>query len=40
VAVGLRLTMDVPGDGPDLGGDVLSETGLAHLFFEERTVDG
>src|SRR5262249_11835249 len=23
VTVGLRLTVDVPGDGPDLGGDVL-----------------
>jgi hypothetical protein len=40
VAVGLRLTVDIPGDGPDLGGDALQEPGLMHLFFEERTVNG
>jgi len=40
VAVGLRLTMDIPGDGPDLRGDALQEPGLAPLFFEERTGDG
>jgi hypothetical protein len=40
VAVGLGLTMDVPGDGPDLWVDVLQQAGLAHAFFEERTVDG
>ena len=34
------LTVDVPGDGPDLGIEVLQQAGLAHLFFEERAVDG
>ena len=36
----IRLTVDVPGAGPDLGGDVLQQSGLAHTFFEERAVDG
>ena len=40
VAVMIRLTVDVPGDGPALGLDVLQPAGLAHLCFEERTVDG
>ena len=40
VAVVIGLTVDVPGDGPDLGVDVLQQSGLAHLFFEERAVDG
>ena len=39
-AVVLRLTVDVPGDSPDLGGDVLQQSGLAHTFFEERAGDG
>jgi hypothetical protein len=40
VAVVMRLTVDVPGDHPDLGVDRLSEPRLAHLCFEERTGDG
>ena len=40
VAVGRRLTLDVPGDGPDLGIDQLQETGLAHVFFEQSAVEG
>ena len=40
VAVVLGLTVDVPGDRPDLGGDGLQQSGLAHLFFAERTGDG
>ena len=40
VAVVIGLTVDVPGDGPDLGVDVLQQSGLAHVFFEERAVDG
>ena len=39
VAVVLGLTMDVPGDGPDLWVDVRQQSGLAHLFFEESAVD-
>src|SRR5262249_22739003 len=39
-AVVIGLTMDMPGDGPDLGIDVLQPCGLAQLFFEERTGDG
>ena len=39
VAVVIRLTVDVPGDGPDLWGDVLQQTGLAHIFLKESTVD-
>ena len=35
----IGLTVDVPRDGPHLGIDVLQQSGLAHLFFEERTVD-
>ena len=38
VVIGLRV--DVPGDGPDLGIDLLQETGLAHVFFEQSAVDG
>ena len=40
VAVVIGLTVDVPRDGPDLGVDVLQESGLAHVLFEERAVDG
>ena len=40
MSVVIGLTVDVPGDSPDLGGDVLQQSGVAHLFFEERTVDG
>ena len=39
-AVGLCLTVDIPGDSPDLGIDVLQQSGVLHGFFEERTVDG
>ena len=39
-AMVIRLTVDVPGDGPALGGNGLEPSGLAHLFFAERTVDG
>ena len=39
VAVGVRLTVDVPGDSPDLGIDVLQETGSAHVFFEDGAVE-
>ena len=31
----LGLTLDVPGDGPDLWGDVLQQSGLAHVFLKE-----
>ena len=40
VSVVIRLTVDVPGDGPDLRVDVLQQSGVAHVFFEERAVDG
>jgi hypothetical protein len=39
-AVVVGLTVDVPGDRPDLRIDVLQQTGVAHLVFEERTGDG
>jgi len=39
VSVVLGLTMDVPGDGPDLGVDVLQQSGLAHVFLQESAVD-
>ena len=40
VAVVIGLTMDIPGDGPDLGINLLQQTGVAHLFFEDGAVDG
>ena len=40
VAVVIGLTVDIPGDSPDLGIDVRQQSGVAHGFFEERTVDG
>jgi hypothetical protein len=40
VAVVIGLARDVPGDGPDLGVDLRQQAGVAHLFFEERAVDG
>ena len=40
VAVVIGLTVDVPGDGPDLRVDVPQQTGVAHGFFEEGAVDG
>jgi hypothetical protein len=36
----IGLTVDVPGDRPGLRIDLLQKTGLAHVVFEERTVDG
>jgi hypothetical protein len=40
MAVVVGLTMAIPRDDPDLGIDVLQQSGLAHLCFEERTGDG
>ena len=40
VAVVVGLTVDIPGDGPDLGGDLLQQTAVAHLFSEQVAVDG
>lgn len=40
MSVVIGLTVNVPGDSPDLGGNGLEQSGVAHLFFEERTVDG
>jgi hypothetical protein len=40
VAVVMGLRVDVPGEGPDLGGEVLQQARLSHLFFEERPGDG
>jgi hypothetical protein len=40
VAVVIGLTVDVPGDGPDLGGEVLQQAGLPHLFVQESAGDG
>ena len=39
VAVVIGLTMDVPGDGPDLWGDVPQQSGVAHSFLKESAVD-
>jgi hypothetical protein len=40
VAVVVGLTVDIPGDGPDLRVDVLQQASLAYLFLEKRTVNG
>ena len=40
VALVVRLTVDIPGDGPDLRLAVLQHTSVAHLFLEEGTGDG
>src|SRR2546430_9401599 len=40
VAVVGGLTRDVPGDGPDLGGDILQQSGLAHIVFADGAGDG
>lgn len=40
VSVGLRLTLDVPGAGPDLRGEVRQQAGVAPVVFAERTVNG
>jgi hypothetical protein len=36
----IGLTVDVPGDGPDLGGDGLPHASLAPLVFEQSAGDG
>jgi hypothetical protein len=40
VSVGMGLTVDAPGDGPDLGGDVLQQSGLAQGCFAEDAGEG
>jgi hypothetical protein len=35
-----QTSREVPGDGPALGGDGLSQTSLAPLFLEKSTLDG
>jgi hypothetical protein len=40
VAIVARLRVNVPGDVPDLWVDVLEQSGLAHIFFEDGSVDG
>jgi hypothetical protein len=40
VAVVMGRTVDVPRDGPDLGGDVLQQSGLAHVCFAQSAGDG
>jgi hypothetical protein len=40
VAVVSGLTMDIPGDGPDLRVDLLQQASVAHVVFEEGTGDG
>jgi hypothetical protein len=39
VSVVIGLTMDVPEDGPDLGVDVLQQSGLAHVFLKKSAGD-
>ena len=39
VAVVVGLAMDMPGESPSLRIDLFQQTGLAHVFFEERAVD-
>ena len=39
VSVVMGLTVDVPGDGPHLGGDVLQQSSLVHSFFAEGSVE-
>jgi hypothetical protein len=40
VAGVMGLPVDVPGAGPDLGGDVLQQSSLAHVCLEECAGDG
>jgi hypothetical protein len=40
VAMGIGLRGDVPGDGPDLGVDVLQQSSVAHGFFAKSAGDG
>ena len=39
-AVGIGLTVDIPGDVPDLWIDQVEEAGALHLLFEDGAVDG
>src|SRR5262249_12992503 len=39
-ALGMGLPGDVPGAGPDRGGDGLQPSGLAHTCWAARAVDG
>jgi len=40
VSVVMGLRGDVPGESPDLGGNVLQQSSLAHVCFEEGAGDG
>jgi hypothetical protein len=40
VGVWSSLTMDMPGDGPSLWGDVLQQSSLSPVIFAERTGEG
>jgi hypothetical protein len=40
VSMMIGLTVDVPGDGPDLWGDGRSHASVAHLFFDQSAGDG
>jgi hypothetical protein len=40
VAVGVGLTVAMPGDGPDLRGDGLQQAGVVHLCLEKRPGNG
>jgi len=40
MAVVIGPTLDIPGDGPGLRGDVLQEPSVTHLFFEACTGEG
>jgi hypothetical protein len=39
VAVVMGLTIDVPGDGPDLWVDGRQQSGLAHIVLKESAVE-
>jgi hypothetical protein len=36
----MGLTVDVPGDGPHVGGEVLQPSGVAPIFCEDGTGEG
>jgi hypothetical protein len=38
--MGIGLTVDIPGDTPNLWVDVLQQSGVAHSVFEDGSVDG
>jgi hypothetical protein len=40
VAIVARLRVNIPGDVPDVWVDVLEQSGLAHIFFADGSVDG